>query len=286
MKLNKIALLAATMVATLGYGVSASANVVDLFDDPAAIGVNFVSDYNSAAGPVSQQYDGTAGNTILGGYRDLIIDALVGAAGAPGAGGRGASMSVDGGALHYSNDDGVQSEAAVQWDGDDSADVAGLNIGGLSGANLVFQEGCGSAGCDRFIATVNHADLGFNYDIGVYTDATHYSILRSGTLFEVSAYTSDWLFSWFTDLGEGDFVEDGLPFSIEWGSGGAADFQNVGAIELKLYNTGTCYQSGAPCPVSVDLNIDSITKAVPEPSVLALLGLGLFGLGIMRRKAA
>lgn len=272
-----------TIVAATLLGVSsfaANAYIVDLFDAPASPDIQLVQDFSNTTGPVVSQY-GTS-TSIIGGYRDLIIDATSGAS-APVT---GSSLYVQNGFLQLDNANGVTSNAAVQWDGDDSGTVAGvggLNIGGLEGANLIFQEGCGSVGCDRFVASVRNADLGFNYTFGIYTDATHWTVLSSGTLFEVANYETDWLFDWFL-LAPGDYVLGGLPFTITQGIGGAADLQNVGAMELTLSNTGTCYQSGLACPAAVDLALSSLTKTVPEPGSMALAGLGLLGLAALRRR--
>lgn len=282
----KTLMAAIALGSTLGYTASANASVIDLFSEPSP-GAQIVRDdlnavgnlLNGSGNATANQYG--IGANILGGYRDLIIDAQAGAASPDIA---RASITVFGGAMSWSNDDGVQSVGKVQWDGDDSAgNIRDLNIGGLNNANLVNQVGCPVEGCNTLVAAINRADLGFNYDIGIYTDSTHYSILKSGTLFGVStAYNSTYAFDWF-GLAPGFHFEDGLPFDIVQGSGGAADLTNVGAIEFVVYNTGVCYQSGAPCVVSVDLNIDSITK-IPEPASLALVGLGLFGLAGLRRR--
>lgn len=278
MKAKMKTLMAAMAVgSTLGFTASASANVVDLFDEPASpLSQQVTNNVNGST--VANQYG--IGANILGGYRDLVLNTVSG-----GTSTRDAKLTVADGTLAWSNDTGVRSNAKIQWDGDDSGSVATLNTTGLGHANLVHQAGCPIDGCNTFVARINAADLGFNYSIGIYTDATHWSLLSSGTLFAVTApYDSIYDFGWFS-LAAGDYVLDGLPLTISHGGSGMADLTDVGAIEFSLSNVGTCYQSGTTCIASADLEIDSITK-VPEPGSLALVGLGLAGLGALRRRKA
>ena len=269
MKLNKIALLSATFVASLGFGAGANASTIDLFSDPFTNGVNTVTD-NTVGGVVFQEY-GPA-TTILGGYRDLVVDLVS----SNGLGVPSATAEVGGGGFSFSTSSGDVGIGRIQWDGADNS--AALNYTGLNGANLINQVGCPVQGCNQFVATVIEADLGFEYQIGVYTDASNYTILSANTLFPVAGlYESTYDFDWF-GYATGSYFEDGLPFDIlQVGAG--ANFTNVGAMEFVINSDGAT--------VAVDLALDSVTKRfVPEPSVLALLGVGMFGLGLMRRKAA
>ena len=152
MKTNMKTVMAAALAVTFGYASSASANIIDLFDAPAlgdTPNIQVVSDYTNGVNPVFNQYGSSS--SIIGGYRDLIIDAISGAL-APLT---GSSLYVQNGALQLDNSNGVTSVAKVQWDGNDATTgVQNLAYTGLGSANLIHQEGCAGAGCDRFVATV------------------------------------------------------------------------------------------------------------------------------------
>ncbi|MES2048959.1 MAG: PEP-CTERM sorting domain-containing protein [Pseudomonadota bacterium] len=261
---------------TLGFTASANAGVIDLFSEPI---LQSVTD-TTVTGAVVSQFG--LGANILGGYRDLSIDMVAGAGGT-----HNANLEVAGGNLSWSNSTNVRSVAKVQWDGNDAATPGALNYTGLGGVNLTA--GCGVGPCKIFNALINSADLGFNYQIGIYTDASNYTLLDSGTLFGIGdglfdtpgPYNANYDFDWFA-LSSGNYNLGGLPFTItKVGSG--ANLTNVGAIEFVMFNTGVCYQSGITCSASVDLEIDSLTT-VPEPTSLLLFGLGLVGLASLRRR--
>lgn len=275
-------LLAAALTAALGYSMNAQATIIDLFDDPGSDetpNYQLVQDFVNGVSPVADQFPGggdTASATIIGGFRDLIVDAISGAS-LPVT---GSTLLVQDGSLQFSNTTssttGVNGVGIVQWDGDDDGDDVGdLDATGLGGLNLINQEGCPVDGCDRFEATVLFADAGFEYNIGVYTDEDNYTILTADTQFAVNTpYIADYLFDWFQLPTGDDYFLGGLLFDIEqFGSG--VDLTNVGAIQLTLNTNST---------LAVDLTIDSITKTVPEPGMLALMGVGLLAGGLAGRR--
>lgn len=256
------------LAALLGLSGAASANVIDLFSQPTpgaqAVGVGGFSD----ALPDASEYFANDGS-IIGNYRDL---ALVNVSGTSTV--NGSTLAVADGRLSFANAPNVKSTAVVQWDGGPEATPGVLQYG--LNADLVNQTGCPISGCTYFAAKVFDADQGFAIELGVYTDADEYSLLRFISTAVPGESTSIFSFSWFDIAGLGQEVEPGFFIDVIHGAGGKADFTNVNALELRIGNSGG--------NAAIDLEIGAIKKyGVPEPGGLALAGLALLGLAASRR---
>lgn len=286
LKLNLKPLVGAALAAMIGYSGSASANIVDLFDDPGDPTLHTVTVVSGAPSPAdvlanttiavgatsSMQYPGgiIPSPSIIGGYRDIIVTMNT----KSGAGQANSNASAGGGGFVFNNTTGESGTASVQWDGDDSASVATLNPTGLGGLDLVNQTGCGS-GCTYFQTLVAQADQGFTYQIGVYTDGANYAILTTVVPFQILIpTTATYEFEWFTRA-SGLYFDAVVPFTITRGGTGP-DFNNIGALDFTLNADGAT--------LAVDLAIGAVTKQVPEPGTLALMGLGLLGAAMSGRR--
>lgn len=303
MNMLKKTLLVAGIGAALGFGTTASAGIVDLFDDPALPSGDRVVDETVGGGGcgagatagASASGNGCffqfAGTNIIGGFRDLFVESVSQDLNA-GADVR-SSLSAGGSFLSFSNNAGTVGLGVVQWDGNDNS--ADLDLDGLGGANLIIQEGCGPTGCNQFVASVTAADQGFSYAITVVDMFGRISTLQSVSLFAIPPNPPEdavYLFEWFS-RDTGCYFELGLPFCIERSGAGTLtddiNFASVGALQF-MVNQGNNVPPLGPTPptIAVDLSLSSITKTgekIPEPGTLALAGLALMGMAGLRRRS-
>lgn len=280
-KLNAKSSIVAVAAGLIGFAGAASASTIDLFTDPNP-GFQTVTVFEPAATPASASSQFGSAPSILGGYRDVVV--TMNSRGGPELGPARSEAFAGNGGFIFNNTTGVSGTARIQWDGDDSANVAllnhtGLRNGGLTGVDLVNQVGCPVTGCDRFIAGVTSADQGFQYQIGLYTDAGNFSVLTTSVPFQVNALLfAEFPFEVFLRA-TGNYNDLAVPFSIAR-TGTGPTLTNIGAIEFVANSDGGT--------LAVDLSISAITKTgVPEPGTLALMGLGfLAAAGIKRRRSA
>ena len=268
---SKVKIASAAALLTLSVG--AQANVVDLFTDPAA--GQSVSTAGLAVGASVFNEVGSFGS-IIGGYRSLEIVETADSSALPLNALNSASMLAGGGQLAFASAPAVTAQGIVQWDGGDNSST--LDMDGMGSQDLVNQVGCPAGGCDRFIFDVLSNDLGFNFTIGIYTDDDNWTEFDLVSV--TGTHVSEIFFSFFENAAGCGLVAPALPVGVLaqrcGGIGGnqVADVENVGAIQL-IFNL-------APGTVDLDFRIGAVTKTgIPEPSMVALLGLGLASSGLV-----
>jgi hypothetical protein len=271
----KTTLGAASVAALLLAGTCANATIIDLFDEPAG-DIQEVSDGTLGDGGATD----TAGPfaTVIGGYRTLFVEKLTDQGSSNPADNRPsavAKLSVADGLLDFDSDALVGAFGSVTWDGD------GAGLG-----SLIFQDGCGLAGCTAMVFDVLFADAGFDFFIEI-EDVAGNSASLNGVSPGVVAPTQFAIpfDTWLQDDGTsqnqfgtlpGGGINVGFEYTLDRGGDPLIDFNNVSYIVLGLNTDGGT--------ISLDLAIDSVTKQVPTPATLALLAAGLLGIGAAARR--
>ncbi|NHN36750.1 PEP-CTERM sorting domain-containing protein [Pseudomaricurvus alcaniphilus] len=269
---------ALTAMAVAISGVSVGANAaglpIDLFSTDQAELTDTIAVAGGAPDGGASSTVSTLGTDIIGGERDLFVELLSNDNNgtAVGSATRDVSASVGAGVFDFSVDSLATATATIQWDGGDG--LAGnftdnLDYTGLGGVNL--------SGYSAFAVTTVAADGGFAFRIGAYTDAANWTYIDFVSSAVAAPTTS------FIDLAA--FDNPGLCGAVNPAPGVTSitcapgnmvvNWSSLGALVLVIDPMGGS--------AAIDLTLDQI-EAVPEPSTLGMLGLGLLGLGAAYRR--
>lgn len=194
----------------------------------------------------SVTYSSVATSSAIGGYRDLSITNIVPAAGTMFVDPR---LAVQNGVLSWTNGT-ASSIATVRYDGGGAGNQYGLSLDLTALSSVVLN--------------VKYSDANFPFKITLFSDAGNYTSLTLPA-------------NPIALPGGEQTIDLGLFDSIGVDTGTGANFANVTAIEYQLIATNMSGVPGTP-----DVILDKLS--VPEPASLALVGLGLIGVGSLRRR--
>ncbi|MGY6276124.1 PEP-CTERM sorting domain-containing protein [Methylomonas sp. MgM2] len=239
---------------------------VDLFSVPISVGSGEIKDTTANGTAVFDTVDDTLDpGSIIGGWRDVSVNLITD--NAPLNLNNGVSMQIVGdNTLAFNNDTNSGGEGVVQWNG--QSGMQDLTVAGGFGLGLnAYDYG------NAFKYETLTVDIGFWFSVSAFTDEntwTTFELLTTGPGVETIAFNS------FETAVCGTNTAS---LKILCGSNGQVDMSDLGALEVRMNLLG---QS-----LAVDLSISQI-EAIPEPSIIALMGIGLMAAGFVstRRRDA
>jgi hypothetical protein len=263
-------MLAIPALLSVSLGVSAAPAVLAFFDGPfqqinaGTDGGRFVSAAEVAA------------PNVIGGFRDISVNCISGCqdGGGPAGSSGEADIRVVASELRFSTDAGVIGQGVVTWDGPGNTGLGNpgafdLTMGGTLEAFLVEtieSDGGGLAGWSFQITGVDSTGRMTDIDLA----ATPVNPPADPTL------VSTIPFSAFTACGAN--IPGLVAVTCSGGDGTGARVNDLVSLAV-LFNTDGVNDIAS----TIDLRVAGIST-VPTPGALALIGLGLAGMGAVARK--